>query len=130
MIGLETNHRDRLLRWFFIVATLAVPALVGYEIDYQFGTPPGGAPLDWQTGAVREVPPGSFAWQARVRTGDVVVRVGGVPFAEWNDLIIRKLRIPLTFSPIRYIGTASAHDKRYSGRYSIPMTSCLACCIL
>jgi signal transduction histidine kinase len=86
MMDVETPPKDRVLRWFFIVVALVVPGLGGYEIDYRFSPPPGGPPLDWQTGAVREVPQGSFARQMGLLAGDVVVRIGGVPFAEWNDL--------------------------------------------
>jgi len=81
----ETKRRDWLLRWPFILLALIVPTLVGYDFYFQWSTPVLDFSLDGHTDLVYEVPQGSFADWAGLMAGDVILTVGGVPFAEWHD---------------------------------------------
>lgn len=82
----ETDRRERLLRCFFALLALVVPALVGYDICFQFRTPT----LDFfllkhDSAVVAEVVPGGQAEAAGLRAGDVILTVDGVPSATWYD---------------------------------------------
>jgi hypothetical protein len=81
----ETKRQDWLLRWPFILLALIVPALIGYDVYFQWSTPVLDFSLDGHTGLVYEVPQGTFADWAGLMPGDVILTVDGVPFAEWHD---------------------------------------------
>lgn len=83
----ETDRREQLLRWLFALLALVVPALVGYDIYYQFHTPT----LDFylakpDSPVVNEVVPGGQAEAAGLRAGDVIFKLDGVPFAARRGL--------------------------------------------
>jgi signal transduction histidine kinase len=77
---------ERLLRWLFILLTPIVPALVAYDIYFQWTTPVVDCTMDWHTGLVLEVPRDSFANWAGLHEGDVILTIGDLPFAEWDEL--------------------------------------------
>ena len=73
------------LRWPFVLLALVVPALVGYDVYFQWSTPVLDFTLDGHTGLVYEVPQETFADWAGLLPGDVILTVDGTPFAEWHD---------------------------------------------
>jgi signal transduction histidine kinase len=77
-------ERERACRWLFALLALIVPALVGYDVGYQFRTPT----LDFflsghDSTLVGQVMPGGRAEAAGLRAGDVILTIDGVPAAEW-----------------------------------------------
>jgi len=83
----ETSHREKLLRYLFILLVLVVPALVGYDVVYQFRAPT----LDFLLAAhnssvVAQVVTGGQAEAAGLRTGDVILTVDSVPFTAQHGL--------------------------------------------
>ena len=82
----ETGGRERVLRWLFALLALVVPALVVYDICYQFRTPT----LDFfllqhDFSVIAQVAPGGQAEAAGLRAGDVILTVDGTPFATWYN---------------------------------------------
>ena len=76
------------MRWIFGLLALVVPVLMMYQVNYHFRTPPSELSLNWQTGVIRKIPPGSFAEFAGLTPGDVITSIDGVPFPEYDGLII------------------------------------------
>jgi len=74
-----------LWRCFFALLALVVPALVGYDVYFQWRTPALDLNFDRHTGLVYEVPQGTPADWAGFGAGDVILSVDGIPFSEWND---------------------------------------------
>jgi signal transduction histidine kinase len=77
----ETSRREELLRCLFILLSLVVPALVGYDVVYQFRAPT----LDFflaehNPSVVAQVVTGGQAEAAGLRVGDVVLTMDGVLF--------------------------------------------------
>jgi signal transduction histidine kinase len=80
----ETGRRERAWRWLFALLALIVPALVGYDVGYQFRTPTLDFFLSGHDSAlVGQVMPGGRAEAAGLRAGDVILTVDGVPAADW-----------------------------------------------
>jgi signal transduction histidine kinase len=82
----ETGDRERVLRWLFALLALVVPALVGYDICYQFRTPT----LDFfllqhDSSVIARVASGGQAEAAGLQAGDVILTVDSAPFATWYN---------------------------------------------
>ncbi|MDY7079673.1 MAG: histidine kinase [Chloroflexota bacterium] len=72
-------------RCFFALLALVVPALVGYDVYFQWCTPALDLDFDRHTGLVYEVHQGTPADWAGFWAGDVILTVDGIPFSEWHD---------------------------------------------
>ncbi len=78
--------RERLGRGALALLALVLPLMVGYVVHFQLSTPVLDCVLDGRTGRVLDVPENSFADWAGLQPGDVILSVGGLPFAEWQHL--------------------------------------------
>ena len=86
-MGPETSRREKLLRCLFILLVLVVPALVGYDVVYQFRAPT----LDFflaehNPSVIAQVVTGGPAEAAGLRVGDVILTMDGVPFTARHSL--------------------------------------------
>jgi len=73
-----------LWRCFFALLALVVPALVGYDVYFQWRTPALDLGFDRRTGLVYEVSQGTPADWAGLLAGDVILSVDGIPLSEWD----------------------------------------------
>ncbi len=84
------NHaigwRELLLRALFATLALIVPALVAYDVYFQWRTPGLDFTLDIHTGRVLEVPQDSLGNYAGLMPDDVIQTVSGRPYVSWRDL--------------------------------------------
>ena len=83
-MSLDRGRREWRLRWLFALLALVVPALVGYDVHFQWHIPT----LDFvlagrDSPVVYQVVPGGQAEAAGLRAGDVILTVDGIPFANW-----------------------------------------------
>ena len=77
--------REHLARLSLLALTLAVLAVIGLVIVAQWRAVTLDCELDPQTGIIRAVPQDSLCNFAGAQPDDVVLRVDGVPFAEWKN---------------------------------------------
>jgi signal transduction histidine kinase len=81
----EADPLEWFLRYMFALLALVVPALVGYDIYFQWRAPALDFAFNTRTGLVYEVPSESRASWAGLWAGDVIVAVDGVPLSKWLD---------------------------------------------
>jgi len=80
----KTDRREQLWLCFFALLALVAPALVGYDVCFQWNTPALDLGFDKRTGLVYEVPQGTPADWAGLLAGDVILSVDGIPLSEWD----------------------------------------------
>ena len=73
----------KLRQGLYTLVMVIVPALIAYDVYFQWRTPALDFYFDATTGLVREVPADSYADWAGLHPGDIIQTVDGVPFREW-----------------------------------------------
>jgi signal transduction histidine kinase len=81
----EADPLEWFRRYMFALLALVVPALVGYDVYFQWRAPALDFAFNTRTGLVYEVPRESRADWAGLWAGDVIVAVDGIPLSEWLD---------------------------------------------
>jgi predicted metalloprotease with PDZ domain len=80
------SHPPPAIRAIFFLLALIAPVLMGFVVYLQWNTPAVDCTLDWRTGVILDVPQDSNANYAGLQSGDRILSMNDIPFAEWKGV--------------------------------------------